>query len=306
MNNNFDVLAYLNDHSDIEWNKSGKNIGKLVGLKSCFWCGDDSYHLGVSISPTQFLSCWKCGYHSITDFLIKTEGSYHKAKDALGKYKLNPTDILEVLQELENEEEHQNTKLILPETFTSVLPQMAKDYLKKRRYDPLFLQKHYDIMWGGEYGNRTKYRIIFPIYMDNKLVNWTGKDITENPRNIPYNFELDESAVVKRAGLIFNYDNIKGGGSCILNEGVFSACRVEGVGLLSVNFTKQQILAIKKKKLKNIFLMLDNDTPGERASKRLEAQLSSFVDNVYNIEYNAEDPDGLSEDEARELKRMIM
>jgi len=305
MNNNFDVLAYLNDHPDIEWNKFGKNIGKLVGLKSCFWCQDDAYHLGISISPTQFLSCWKCGYHSITDFLVKTEGSYFKAKEALGKYKLNPTDILEELQELENKEDHQNTKLILPKPFTSVLPQIAKDYLKKRRYSYLDLQKKYDVMFSGNFG-RASWRVVFPVYMENKLVNWIGRDVSENPRALPYIFALDSEAVVKRAGLIFNLDSVKENGSAIITEGVMDACRVDGIALLSVNFTKQQLVKLKQKKLKTAYLAMDNDEPGRRAQKKLESAMSSFVDNIYNIEYNMHDLDSLGEDEVRELKRMIV
>ena len=160
-------------------------------------------------------------------------------------------------------------------------------------------------MWSGEYGKRTKYRIIFPIYMNNKLVNWCGKDITENKRNIPYIFALDSEAVVKRAGLIFNYDNIKTGGSAIFNEGIFDSCRVDGAGLLSVHFTSQQILKIKEKKLKNAYLMMDNDEAGRKAQNKLESQLSCFVDNVFNVEYDAHDPDELDDEEIKKLKMMI-
>ena len=84
-NINFDVIKYLNNYPEIEYKKSGKNIGsgKYIGLRHCPFWGDPSFHLGISIEPPTHLNCWVCGGHSIEQFLFKIEKSWKKVNEIL-------------------------------------------------------------------------------------------------------------------------------------------------------------------------------------------------------------------------------
>lgn len=297
--NNFDTIAYLNSKPDIERKRSGKNIGKLIGLKECPWCGDSSYHLGISTGPSAFLSCWACGYHSIFDYLVKVEGSYKKAKQILDQYSLTPDSILEQEEDIEIV---RPSSYKLPQEFTEIFLQEAKDYLRKRRYDFLTLKKKYGILYGTNFG-RAKFRIVFPVFENNKIVNWVGRDITGNKSIMPYMFEKNKVALVPRSELLMGLNHCNSE-KVILVEGPFDQVRIgdNAISMLSVNFTKKQLLKLKK--FKKFYLMFDNDEPGIEMSKKLESYLT-WADEINYVEYDAHDPDSLSDDDIRELKRAI-
>jgi len=296
----FDTISYLNSKPDIEWKRSGKNIGKLIGLKECPFCNDSSYHLGISTGPATFLSCWACGYHNIFEYLVKVEGSYKKAKQILEQYSLTPDSILEQEEEIEIVRPNSYK---LPQEFTELFPTEAKDYLAKRRYDFLTLRKKYGILWSGNFG-KNKFRIIIPIreVENGPIVNFVGRDITEK-QSIPYLYGPDDNVLVRRGELLMGLDHCNSD-KVILVEGPFDQMRIgnNAISILSVNFTKKQLLKLKK--FKKFYLMLDNDEPGVRMSKKLESYLT-WADEINYVEYDAHDPDSLNDEDIKELKRTI-
>lgn len=301
--NNFDTISYLNSKPDIEWKRSGKNIGKLIGLKECPWCGDSSYHLGISTGLATFLSCWACGYHSVFDYLVKIEGSYKKAKQILEQYSLTPDSILEQEEEIEIVRPNSYK---LPQEFTEIFPQEAKDYLTKRRYDFLTLRKKYSILWSGNF-SRAKFRIIFPVLENNKIVNWVGRDITGNKSIMPYMFEKNEVALVPRNELIYNLDNVKNE-KCVLFEGLFNVLRFgyNSLALLSQQFTKQQIVKLKNKGIKKFYICFDNEEKAQNKARELEGYLT-WADEINYIDLpgNVNDFDELDDESVNYIKRMI-
>lgn len=307
MVNNFNFIKFF-DENDIKYRTSGKNIGGgagWVGIEFCPRCGKDNYHAAVNTKSTK-INCWGCGGFNLPEFLKLTlKCDYRSVNKILKQYELGPQEILNNIEVQENEEK-QNTVLKFPSAFTSILPKEAKDYLEKRRFSVLEMKKKYDILWSGETG-RNKFRIIYPVYENNKLVNYIGRSIIDDKNIIPYQFSLDEEAVVKRRDLIFNLDNCNSD-KVVLVEGLINVCRLgDGTAaLLSVNFSKGQLIKLRNKGFKKIYLGFDNDDPGRRAAKRLESQLV-FADEISYIEYGEEGMDiaDLCDEDVKSIRRMI-
>ncbi|MFA7287394.1 MAG: toprim domain-containing protein [Melioribacteraceae bacterium] len=305
--NNFNFIKFF-DENDIKYKTSGKNIGGngWIGIETCPRCGKDNYHAAAN-EKTGKLNCWGCGGFNLNEFIKLTlKCDYRKLNKVLKQYELEPQEILNNIEEQENQEEKQNTVLKFPSTFTSILPKEAKDYLEKRRFSFLEIQKKYDVMWSGTTG-RNKFRIIWPVYENNKLVNYIGNSIINGKNIIPYQFCLDDEAVTRRRDLIFNLDNCNSD-KVILVEGLMNSCRLgDGTAaLLSVNFSKSQIIKLRDKGFKKFYLGFDNDDPGRRASKRLESQLV-FADEINYIEYGKENSDiaDLCDEDVKLIRRMI-
>ena len=297
--NYFDIIQYF-ESKGIDYKKSGKNIGKFIGVKDCPFCGDSAYHLGYD-QQRRFFSCWKCGSHDVRSFLYKIEKSWHKVNLILENYKLDITQI-----QYDVEEKIVKTSYNLPREFTTNFTDPYKLYLKNRNFDFLELRKKYNILCGSDFG-RAKYRIVFPVYENNRIVNWVARTILKDKSTIPYMFEKDENLpLVNRRELLYGLDSVKKGGTIILTEGVLDACRIGdgAVAMLSVNFSKGQLIKIKDKRIKKAYLMFDNDPAGEKMSKKLESFLT-FIPEVNYIEYPSKDPDSLDLDSIRELRRLI-
>lgn len=301
--NNFDTIAYLNSR-DIKYRTSGKNIGNgdWVGISECVFCGKDNFHLAVNKSGA--VNCWICGKHSIQDFIAKIENcGWRKAKEIQGKFKLDP----EFLDSQEEVEYAPVTSYTLPKQFTEVFSQEAKEYIKNRGFDFLNLRKKYGILWSGEYG-RAKFRIIFPIVMDGKIVNWVGRSIINDKNIIPYQFELDSNSLVKRRDLLFNLDSVKSD-RAILVEGIFDAINIGdgAVAMLSINFSRSQIIALKNKGIKKFVIAFDSDVAARKRARELERYLA-FAESVEHLELPnyASDPGELREEDIKYIRRMCL
>lgn len=301
--NNFDAIAYLNSR-DIKYRTSGKNIGNgdWVGISECCFCGKDNFHLAVNKSGA--VNCWICGKHSIQDFIAKAEGcNWRKAKEIQGKFKLDP-EFLDIQEEVEYAP---ITSYQLPKQFTEIFPNEAKEYIKNRGFDFLNLRKKHGILWSGEYG-REKFRIIFPIVMNGKVVSWCGRSIINDKNVIPYMFELDENAAVKRRDLLFNLDSVKSD-KAILVEGIMDAVAIgdSSIAMLSMHFSRSQILALKNKGVKKFYLCFDNEEAAQKRAKELEGYLvfAESVDYIILPEYS-KDPAELIGEDIKYIRRICL
>jgi len=301
--NNFDFLKYFSD-KDLRYKTSGKNIGgDWAALSDCFFCGKENYHLAVNQKKQQ-ISCWVCGKHTTTELIKAIENcSWQKAKQILEQYSLTPDSILDQEEEIEIVRPNSYK---LPQEFTELFPKEAKDYLVRRRYDFLTLRKKYGILWSENFG-RGKFRIIFPVFENNKIVNWVGRDITGNKSIMPYMFEKNEVALVPRNELIYNLDNVKNE-KCVLFEGLFNVLRFgnNSLALLSQQFTKQQIVKLKNKGIKKFYICFDNEEKAQEKAKLLEGYLT-WADEINYIDLpeNVNDFDELDDESVNYIKRMI-
>lgn len=299
---NFDITKYL-ESKDIKYRTSGKNIGNnWLGVENCPRCGKGGYHCGINLK-TGAINCWACGRIKLQEFIQKTSDNcnWRKAKEIQAQFKLDP----EFIDTQEEVEYIPVTSYQLPKQFTETFPTEAKDYIKNRGFDFLNLRKKYGILWSGEYG-REKFRIAFPIIMDNKIVSYGARTILENNSIMPYMYERDAKAGIHRRELLFGLNHVFSD-KAILVEGIFDSVNIGfgTVALLSKWFSTLQILRLKQSGVKKFYLMPDNNDPGSIESfKKLESNLV-WADEISYIEYDSEDPGSLEDPDVKLIRRMV-
>ena len=247
----------------------------------CIYCGGNSYKLGFN--PVEnYCTCFACGFHPLKETLSKILN--------LSKYELNEiipeyeTRIIQ-LRELKEEKKTVN-KLKLPtDTFTSI----ERKYLKKRNFNPSYLNKKYNIVGGGIVGD-WKYRIIIPLILNGQIVSWTARSIL--PKNkldelkIPRykNLSINESIIDVKSTL-FNLDNCKSD-KVILTEGAFDVLRLSYLDenkqfsdnvicSFGIELTQTQI-GIIADRFKKVFILFDNEIQAQKTARKFGVQLSAM------------------------------
>jgi DNA primase len=293
----FDVISFLTEYN-IEWSSSGKNVQQgWVGI-TCPMpdCGDVSDHGGFNLEDGHYY-CWKCGAQSV-QIVIKNllnctfaeaDRIYRKFVD---KY---------VLQE---KKESINAKtVILPGN-----PDLMKcdvKYLKGRGFDPDYIKETYRIK-GSDYAGDWMYRIIIPIYYQNKIVSFQGRDVT-NKQYLRYKTLEKEKSIVDPKSIFYGLDDLKNDEIVGVVEGVFDRWRM-GKGFiasLGKNITDNQVKILKQ--FKRVFFLIDsNDEKSKGFAVRACEQVSAFGSECVVLDMeNGKDPGELTEQEVKEVRREI-
>ena len=306
---NFDVKKWLEDN-DIDFTTRGKNLSKgWIGLNCPFCLSDPSNHLGIHLLSNS-INCWRCSTKgTILKLILKIKKcSLKQAVKILKEYQLNffkdKVDNLKEINEL-------NNKKILPiEAKEKFYPQHIQ-YLKERNFDPDEIIHKYHLRACLNIGRvQFKYRIIIPIYLDNKLVCYTARDITD--KRIPKYYNCpNEEALVPIKHCLYNIDSVKD--RMIIVEGPTDVWRLGdgSVATFGTKFTENQITLIRKKKPQKITIIFDNEKEAIENAIRLRKYLYGICEDVKifelsKIRKDIKDPAQLTKTEADEIKRMFL
>lgn len=298
----FDIKEYL-DSKDIPWATEGKNISVgWIGI-NCPFCSDLSNHMGINMQ-SMLVSCWKCGKRgSIVNLIMKFEPcSFNSAKEIVPKY------VLKEFGHLSAPKRKHADLTIFPGGTLDKLLSIHENYLISRGYDPIFIQKKYDILGVGPTCDDWKFRIIIPVYLNNQLITYVGRDTT-NKLDIPYKNAPITKCLIQAKHTLLNIDFVEDIIGVV--EGPFDAWRMgDGfVATFGTQFTKEQLLIIKNKKIKQAFFMFDGqkDDNGEaiKSAHKMASDVSPFIPHVEVLELDEGDPDKLTEDEVFHLRKEI-
>lgn len=287
-----DIIEFLEEEIGIKTSVSGKNISTgWIGLQ-CPFCEDRSNHFGIRLSDLR-CSCWICGGHSFTSFVQQIHDCNIKEARKLKKEflaegpsvssKLNPPRLTSPY--------YLRSMTALPPESTHILPKIHKDFLRRRNFRPNLIRRKYDIRACHNIG-KYKFRLIIPIYHYRRLVSFVSRAIFDemtpkylNPRR--------ETVERSPKNSVYNLDSLKEGHDAMILEGVTDAWRFGdfSCALNGITFTKDQLLLLVKKKIRNAFVMFDNDPPrlnkirpsrrqAEKKAEELARLLHPFVNNV--------------------------
>jgi len=251
------IEDFLFDH-DIEFKTKGKNIGKgNIGIK-CIYCNDKSNHLAIKKNNGVFY-CLKCGERGnmislIVDLLsvskreaIKTSSKYDGISESHGSpaRSCQPVSI--------------SWDTVMPPLNEKFLPSPHKKYLEKRKFNPDFLQWKYNLSTPKIYNvGDWKHRIIIPYFDKKKIITYSGRSISENPK-LKY-FHLSEKKCIRTPkqvlyGLEFCSKNI------MLVEGVTDVWAIGdgAVALSGKQLTPDQEILLLEHNPKKVYILLDPD-----------------------------------------------
>ena len=292
----FDIREYLED-KNIPYHTSGKNVTSGWIEIQCVFCDDPSAHLGIS--PEMKFNCWRCGEKGTVLYLLQViEGGVSEAQinTMIKKYQL---------EELPEKVERNEAKGPLKIPGSKELGQIHWNYLVKRNFSPTNIREKYDVRAGSLYG-KFKYRLIIPVRMNGRIVNYVGRDVT-NKMNLPYKNCPNEEAIIPIKNCLYNYDEIKE--NCFIVEGIFDVWRMQdAVALFGIEWTTTQLNLLKEKNFERIWIMFDGEPLAfEKANKLGETlDMNGVGKEIQVVELDeGRDPANLSEEEANEWRRKI-
>lgn len=286
------IKNYLND-AGIKFQEKGKNISKgFIGLQ-CPFCADHSNHLGINLK-SGYWNCWICGEKNsnILALIQKLENcSYQKAKAISLDY---PSDEI-----FKDEKRVVANQVWLPSDIRKKWPTKHLDYLKSRNFDFSIIEK-YKLMPIGNAGAYS-FRILAPVFINHKMVSWQAADIIRDKSRIAYLHCPIEKSIMQLNHCLYNYDSITD--KVIIVEGITDVWRLGdgAVATFTKNFTKNQILLLKKKNIKSAFVIYDPDASNK--AKELAKLLSGIISHVENIVLKEGDPADMSNKKVKQLKK---
>jgi hypothetical protein len=281
----FNIKNYLNDKS-IHYDTHGKNVTPGWINIQCVYpeCDDISNHLGINLT-TNLHSCWKCGNKGGIPKLIQLieHCSYYQAKEIERNY----SDNFSISSPLVIRKTYDNDICELPKESLNKLPNLHKKYLISRGFEPDLMQNKYKISacyLSGKY----KYRMIIPIFYNNEIVSFIGRDVTEKA-SIKYLTCPDKKAIIPGNELLYNINTSSQ--NIVIVEGIMDAWRIgnKAIATLTTQITEEKIRILSQKNIQKAFILLDNGA--ERLAHKVAKKLSCIIPHVETISLPWGDPD---------------
>lgn len=285
-----DYITLFSDYN-ITYALAGKNIGRdFIGV-NCPWCDDTSFHGGFPANGDTIYNCWRCGGHNHKYTLAKLLGVknideivdiYEEPSVKVEKRTFVPTDKVEVPG--------------------GPLEWYHKQYLIERRYDPEQLVQKYKVQGTAPYSTYGS-RIYFPIMYKGDVVSYQGRSTV--PTTYRYLAAKQEDEKIFHKHLLYNIDNCDD--TVIVVEGIFDVLRLgdNSCATFGTSYTPQQLLLLKD--FNRIFLLYDGDSNAQTKAKKATGMLSNIVKGEIHVVTlpQGQDPDSLSDEEARYLMRLL-
>lgn len=288
----FDVIRYL-ESRNIPHKDSGDNVSRGWTSINCLFCIDHANHLGINLKSKAY-NCYKCGETgSVFKLIQEIDGCSFK-------------ETLKIIKEFNSggnyipKEKQYQSKIKFPDNILKEFPKTYKDFLISRRYDPDIVIKKYNLMATGFIGD-FNHRIIIPVTMNGRILSYVGRDIT-GKANIPYKNSPDYKSIKDPKYCLYNIDSVIQN-KAIIVEGIFDSWRIgEGaVATFGTQYTHEQLLYLKN--LKQVFVLYDADAKSK--AERLAYDISTIVNEVKLILLSEGDPDDLTENDVRALRKEI-
>lgn len=292
----FDIRAFLEDRG-IAYVSEGKNVSAGWLGTNCVFCHDKSNHLGINLQALT-ISCWKCGKRSnVLSLVMQIDGcSFNRAKDIITKFPLKEFSHLVRPKRTAAE------KTMFPSGTSETLLPIHERFLISRGYDPVIIQRKYDILGVGPTLDSWKFRIIIPIYMNQTLQTYVGRDTT-GKAEVKYQNAPIEKSLLQAKHCLQGIDQVTD--TIVLVEGLLDYWRIGAPAIccFGTQVTTDQINIIAQKKVKRCFVLFDQDATDK--AHILASTLTSVVPEVEVLELDDQDPDNLTEDEVWNLRRDI-
>jgi hypothetical protein len=316
----------------IEYVTSGPNTSRGRISVKCPWCGaaDPSQHMTISLNGRGWM-CWRNREHrglqpprlvaallrcdlEQAKVIVYGEGSIQLPDDFLSRVNgvLAPKAVAH------------STKLYLPREFLSFMDLPSARpfirYLRGRGFDQgqiMGLTKNYGVRYctQGAFASR----IIFPIYFQGQLVNWTGRTISQR-ENLRYKTLATEpdpvrgvpAAVGPISSYLLWYDQLadRDCDTLALCEGPVDALKLNILGrqhgvaatcFFTSRPTRAQIDLLHElaPRFRRVVLLLDADMQG--MAYRVAGELSSLGAQVLQLPQGVKDPGELRANQVEQL-----
>lgn len=297
----FDIKSYLSSR-DIPYKTSGENVTRGWIEITCVLpgCSDHKEHLGINLKSLIY-KCWLCGRSGPASHLISIidNCSQSQAQTIAKKFPRDDEDNI-----WENDKEEAKKDFVLPGEYTSTKnwPAIHLNYLISRGFDPDIIIPRFQLRSIHTVGDY-RFRIIIPISINHQIVAFTSMDVLrQGDGRPPYQDCPINEAIVPVKQCLYNIDSVKDD-KAIIYEGVTGVWRFGdgAVASFTSNLTPEQIILLKKKKIKQVFLLYDPDAT--QKGEKMAIQLSGVIPHVEQICFKNGDPKDLPPKSIIQLKK---
>jgi DNA primase len=240
---------------------------------SCPYCDTTGKHRHLGINAfSEYAYCFKCGYHpfdsTLADMLNTTAASLRELKK---EYSVK-RETLALL----------NQKAVVYKKSLKLadkpLTRNERLYLKKRGFRPNETISKYRLQSGGLAGD-WKYRIIIPVFVNNVLVTWTSRAISDSMKPRYKTLAARESRMNIKDTL-YNLDNcVKD--TVVLLEGPVDVMRFGDNGScgFGMSLTDSQVKTLSAR-FNNVIIIFDNESKALDKALNYKVRLQSAKLNV--------------------------
>lgn len=307
----FDVLRFLRSNHIDHITGGHKHARPGWVQVHCPFCkGSQDYHLGISLFG-EYGSCWRCRGKSITAIVSALLGCpWGTAKDIVQQYSgrigrqnhfLNPR----------HGRAADRKEAKVPEG-VSAMERRHKLYLESRGFDAGRLAETYGLLGTGPFGRVTlsdgklswyKHRIIIPIYLNEKMISYQGRDITGRVGELKYKACPQELEMMDHKDSLYAIDLTKNR-KCVVVEGAADVWRLGpgAVGTFGTAFKTSQARMLASN-FDTIFVMYDMEPQAQKNALNLCNMLASVGKAVENLGLPEGDPGEMCQDDADSLMR---
>jgi DNA primase len=227
-------IPFLNDYR-IPYKKSS---GDNVEMPCCLCTDDHSTNLGLSTKSSAY-KCWRNRLHRgynpvrIIETLLKI--SREEARSVAKRYfEYTEGSGERKYQKIKTSEWVEKPKEFYPFTFTELHERVFLKYLEKRKLDPQYAVKRFQMHYAvsGAYTDR----LIIPILQDKHWYSWVARTYSpdEPKRYLAASAEHVKSQPYQH---LFDIDNLLGGKLLVITEGVFDAITITSSMIAGVQAT---------------------------------------------------------------------
>lgn len=275
---------------------------------ACPFCtGNPGYHLGFPLDGHVFV-CYRCGKHGITNTVSKLLGiSYKESAKLVREYK-GPAVSTDHKIKLKK-------KAFKYPSNTGPLTAKQKNYLAGRGFDPDYLEEHYGLLGTGHYSKLDKidykHRIIIPIYWNNEVVSFQGRQIKKevDKADVKYKACPQIREKIQHKHIVYaspkNWEILKGStGICV--EGVTDVWKLGdfAFAVFGIKYRKEQV-RVMRKHFKRIAVVFDDDPQAIKQAETLVEQLKWYGVEAWRVPV-VNDPGSMSYDDAKHLVNGIV
>ena len=292
----FDIQRFIRDKSLRTAEPGDKHYRSgWVNVPCPFCVGSPGFHLGFYI-PKSYWNCYRCGWHNQTEVVKDLLNvSWEEAKRVAVQYGGRPVSAKEApLKDTPS-------KIVFPRG-TDVLGSRHRRYLFERGFDPDILAEEWGILGTGPSGPY-KFRIIVPIHLNNKVVSYQGRDITDAS---PFKYKACpmEQEVVSHRNVLYGIDNVRSH-TVLVTEGVTDVWRL-GPGAVATFGVEWSIAqASRLKDFPRVCILYDAERQAQKRAEALGGVIAGFGSDVLILQtpFDKPDPGSLTDVEAREFMR---
>lgn len=300
---NLHIVKFYQDHY-VPYTTEGTKHTRLGWVQTaCPHCtGHSGEHLGFN---TQFgyFNCWRCGPHPVYQTLAKLTGLTIPAvkKELTAYHSRHPL----VQQHISVKRQ----QFKFPSGTGDVLA-LHQKYLRRRGYDDERLQ----LVWGEMFGTKQcapldgidyKYRLLIPIRLDEQIVSFQARDIT-NKSKLRYMACPKSRELLDHKHTLYGLDQCKENKWVMVVEGIFDAWRMGPgtVATFGIEFTRNQVCRLVDR-FEKAYIIYDEETQATKQARKLQAELESYSIHTEVFKGMKGDPDTFSLDDRRAIWQYI-